>query len=196
MSIESLVNYFKTKDLSGVDIQNLTGRAPVLYTDLKKFQSVNELLGAKKYVIILYQTSSITTGHFVCLRENDKNEISFFDSYGFKYDSEQHFGARFDLNVPHYLTQLIEKDGRPCDYNKFDFQRKRPNVATCGRWSSIAALWKNLAFDEIRSLMTNNPDPWLNDYDNIATILTVLPIHNIRDFFQRKTSLSIPMGKI
>lgn len=193
MSLERLVNFFKTRDLSGDDIETLTGRPPILYTDLKNFASIKQLLGKWKFVVLLYQTSSVTTGHFVCLRENDAGKLTFSDSYGFPYDSEQHFGARYDLDVPRYLTMLIKKDGRDVECNTFDYQRKSGSVATCGRWSSVFSLWRNLSFQEIHTLFTMTTDPWLKDYDNAVVLITALPLHNIRDFFDKKMSTPIPM---
>lgn len=192
MSIEMMVNYYKGRDLSGVDIKTLTGRAPVLYSDLKNFSSIKELLGNFHFVILLYQTSAINTGHFVCLRENDEGSLSFSDSYGYKFDTETHLGATYDQRFPPYLTQLIAKDGRVCDWNKYDYQRKSGAVATCGRYSAVFAMWRNLSFEEIKGIFTLNTDPWLNQPDNLVVVMTVLPLSNIREFFQQKNNRSIP----
>jgi len=187
-----MVNYYKGRDLSGVDIKTLTGRAPVLYSDLKNFSSIKELLGNFHFVILLYQTSAINTGHFVCLRENDEGSLSFSDSYGYKFDAETHLGATYDQRFPPYLTQLIAKDGRVCDWNKYDYQRKSGAVATCGRYSAVFAMWRNLSFEEIKGIFTLNTDPWLNQPDNLVVVMTVLPLSNIREFFQQKNNRSIP----
>jgi len=187
-----MVNYYKGRDLSGVDIKTLTGRAPVLYSDLKNFSSIKELLGNFHFVILLYQTSAINTGHFVCLRENDEGSLSFSDSYGYKFDTETHLGATYDQRFPPYLTQLIAKDGRVCDWNKYDYQRKSGAVATCGRYSAVFAMWRNLSFEEIKGIFTLNTDPWLNQPDNLVVVMTVLPLSNIREFFQQKNNRSIP----
>jgi hypothetical protein len=195
MSLERLVSFYKTRDLTGEDIETLTGRAPIVYSDLKQFNSIQQLLGKWKFVILLYQTSSASNGHFVCLRESDKGELSFSDSYGYHWDTEQHFGARYDLNIPRYLSMLIEKDGRDCTWNRFDYQRKAGAVASCGRWSSVFACWRNLSFDDIHNLFTQNSDAWLQDYDNAVVTLTLLPLHNIREFFEKRMSLPIPMKR-
>lgn len=193
MSMEMLCNYYKGQDLSGADIKTLTGRAPVLYSDLKNYSSVKELLGSFHFVILLYQTSAVNTGHFVCLRESDEGILSFVDSYGFKFDAEQNLGATYDQRFPPYLTQLIEKDGRVCEWNKYDYQRKSGAVATCGRYSSVFAMWRNLSFEEIKGIFTRNTDPWLNQPDNLVVAMTLLPLSNIREFFQKKNSLPIPI---
>ena len=193
MSVEMLVNYYKGQDLSGTDIKTLTGRAPVLYSDLKNYSSIKELLGSFHFVILLYQTSAINTGHFVCLRESDEGELSYSDSLGYEYDTEQNLGASYDLRFPKYLTELIHKDGRVCEWNKYDYQRKSGAVATCGRYSSVFAMWRNLSFQEIHGIFTRNTDAWLNQPDNLVVVMTLLPLSNIREFFQKKNSLPIPI---
>lgn len=191
MSIEHMVKFFIGTDLSGTDITRLTGRPPVLYSDLKNYKSINQLLGKFKFVIILYQTSSINNGHFVCLRENDDGQLSYSDSYGYHYDTEQSLGATFDTRFPKYLTMLIDKDGRDCVSNTYDYQRKSSQVATCGRYSSVFAIWRNLSFSEINDIFTQNSDAWLNGPDNLVVILTMLSLGNIREFYKGKSSFSL-----
>ena len=145
---------------------------------------MSELLGKFGYVVILYQTSQINTGHFVCLRENSKKQLSYSDSYGYKYDTEQALGASFDLRFPKYLTNLIEKDGRVCTWNTFDYQRKSANVSTCGRYACVFCMWRELDFNTIKGIFENNSDAWLNIADNLIVVLTLLPLHDIRNFFQ------------
>ena len=57
MSIEQLVTHFKTRDLTGQDIIKLIEKGPVIYSDLKKYRNLNQLLGKEGYVVLLYQTS-------------------------------------------------------------------------------------------------------------------------------------------
>ena len=185
MSIERLVNFYISKDLSGDEIKLLTGRPPVIYSDLKKFSSLSELLGNQHFVVLLYQTSHINNGHFVCLRENSNGDISFIDSYGYPYDSQQHVGADYDNALPRYLTDLIQKDGRPVQCNKFDYQRKSPVVSTCGRYACIFSLWLELSLEEIHRLLTTNSSGFLQNPDNLITILTILPLNDVRKFFEK-----------
>lgn len=182
-SLQNLVDLYKPKFTSGEEIKILTGRPPVLYSDLKNYKSVKELLGTFKFVVILYQVSSINNGHFVCLCESDSGVLSYKDSYGIKWDTEQALGAKYDRALPRYLTKLIEKDGRICEWNSYDYQKKISTVGDCGRWSSVFSLWRNLSSQEIRTLLTTNSNAYLNDTDNAIVLLTLLPLANVREYF-------------
>jgi hypothetical protein len=182
MSIERLVNYFKTTDLDGNDITRLINKGPVLYSDLKKYKNLNALLGSHGYAVLLYQTSSVSTGHFVCLFLRN-NTIMFQDSYGFAPDTEQQY-ANYDEKIPRYLTQLIKADGRPLIWNKHDYQSKNPNVATCGRWACLRVMLRDLSNEQFQNLFYTNKDSFLTS-DNLAVLLTLVGVHNIQEFYQK-----------
>ena len=185
-SLQNLVDVYKPKYTTGDEIKMLTGRPPVLYSDLEKYSSITELLGKWKFVVILYQVSSINDGHFVCLCESDSGKLLFRDSYGLKYDAEQAVGAVYDRALPRYLTELIVKDGRDCEWNTYDYQKKSSTVGTCGRWASVFSLWRNLSAQEIKTLLTTNQNSYLNDTDNAIVLLTLLPLANVREFFDSR----------
>jgi hypothetical protein len=181
MSLEKMVEYFKQTDLNGLEIQNLIGRPPVLYSDLAQYSSVDKLLGDFNYCIILYQTSSRTSGHFVALTRNDTTgKIRFFDSYGFFPDQERQF-TKYDQMIPPYLTQLLK--GHDFEYNNVDYQAKQSNITTCGRHSSMACHLRNLSLAQIKEFYTDNKSQFLNKADNSVTLLTMLGLHDIRKFF-------------
>ena len=182
MSIERLTNYFKTTDLDGQDIVKLIHKPVVLYSDLKNYKNVNQLLGSDGYVVILYQTSSKTTGHFVCLFVRN-DTIHFQDSYGFKYDTEQQY-TPYDEPLPRYLTQLIESDGRQVVWNKHDFQNKNSNVATCGRWSCIRIMLKDLDNQQFQQVFYGNKCAFLTS-DNLVVMLTLVGLHDIQQFYAK-----------
>ena len=182
MSIENLVNYFKKTDLTGNDIIKLTGKPPVIYSDFKKYKNVNSLLGSQGYIIILYQTSSKTTGHFCCLSVRN-DELYWFDSYGFAPDAERQY-TPYDQKLPRYLTQLLEADGRPILWNKHDYQSKDITVATCGRWSAVKCLLKDLSPQDFQHIFYTNKDPYLTS-DNLIVMLTLIGLNNINEYFEK-----------
>jgi hypothetical protein len=186
-SLEELTKYYSKQDLTGEDIQALTGKAPVIYSDLKNYATLTDLLGQENFAIILYQTSSKTTGHWVMVCCNKKtNDIVYFDSYGLHYDTEQQYGAAYDKPLPRYLTQLIEGDGRPIKINQYDYQRWAKGVSTCGRWSCIAEHFlKYITLQQFQILFTTNQSALLNQPDIAATLLTVLGLRNIPQFFEK-----------
>lgn len=183
--MENLVKHYKQTDLDGNEIQDMIGSPPVLYADLKKYKNVKQLLGKDKRCVILYETSSRTTGHFVALYERFDGVLCFCDSYGLRYDTEQQY-AQYTARLPKYLTELIESSGMPIEYNKVDYQNKSSRIATCGRYSSFFCLiGQKATFREIQSLLTTNQDAFLVP-DNIITLITIMGLHNIRHFFERE----------
>ena len=185
MSMENLVKMYKEKDLSGIEIQDMIGTPPVLYRDLKNYKNVRQLLGKNGRCVVLYETSSRTTGHFVALYERFDGVLCFSDSYGLRYDTEQQY-AEYTNRLPRYLTELIEGSGMKIDYNKVDYQNKSSRIATCGRYASFFCLIGQKAnFKEIQTLLTTNQDSFLVP-DNIVTLITIMGLHNIRHFFEKE----------
>lgn len=184
MSCNSIVQYYLNVDLSGQDIFHLTRKSPVLYSDLAKYKNVRELLGKEGYVVILYQTSSKTSGHWVSLYLRNDGVLCFADSYGLRFDTEQQYAA-FDKPLPRYLTQLIESSGMQIDYNKTDFQNKSSRISTCGRYATFFCLFgPRMNFQKIKTFLTSNSSDFLKP-DNIVTLLTLWSLDEIPSYFQQ-----------
>ena len=161
MSLESIVDFYKTTDLTGQDIYNLINRFPILYSDLSKYRNLKELLTDEPYVVILYQTSSKTNGHFVALFADDNN-IYFSDSYGIYPDGEKQY-TKYDRPLPNYLTELIKNDGRNLIWNKIDYQNKKNSkISTCGRWSCARIMLRHLSNEQFERIFTGNKSNYLN----------------------------------
>jgi len=192
MSLESIVNYFKQRDLSGNEIENLTGKYPILYSELRKYGNLSELLGQHNYAVILYQTSSRTSGHFVSISyDNDTNTIRFVDSYGIPVDSEQQYAA-FDKPLPKYLSILVDKHMRnnpstKFEFNQHDYQRKSSKITTCGRYASLFSLFYKVPLIKIHQMFRDNNSAFLSDADNVATILTLVGLDNIQDYLTNQS---------
>ena len=182
--IEKLVEYFRKQDLSGDDIYKLIHKNPVPYSQLGKYKNLNQLLGKEGYVVILYEVSR-NSGHWVCLVEqNEGKSIYFQDSYGYPPDAPiTHGMVPYDkAHFPLYLSQLIQNDPRPFDYNKKDFQSKNPNTGDCGRWATMKCLLKDIPNEAFRHLFFNNQDKYLSS-DNLVVLLTLQGLNNITDFY-------------
>lgn len=178
-NIQAIVSSFKDQDLSGDEIFKLTGKYPVIFSDLGKYQNVTDLLGKENYVIILYQTSSYTTGHYISLSKNDTTgKVRYFDSYGIANPLREIQYTPFDQKLPNYLASLLA--GVDYESNTFDYQASG-KVSTCGRWSSLASLFHNFSLLEFHQLFKGNQG-FLSNTDNCATILTLLVLEDIRKF--------------
>ena len=64
MSIESIVNLYKYKDLNGDDIKKSLGKYPINYEDLKNYNSIEDLCPISSPYQILFLQNSKFNGHF------------------------------------------------------------------------------------------------------------------------------------
>ena len=181
--IEQLILYFRKQDLTGDDIYKMIKKAPVPYSQLGKYKSLNELLGKEGYVVILYEVSR-NSGHWVCLVDQG-DTIYFQDSYGYPPDAPITRGlVPYDKkNYPLFLTKLIQSSPKKFDYNKVDYQSKNPNTGDCGRHACIKCLLKDVPNDKYRQLLFNNQNPYLTP-DNLVVLLTLLGLNNINQFYE------------
>ena len=184
-SIEQITNYFIKQDLSDEDIKSITGKEPYTYEELGQFNTLEDLLGAEGFAVILYQTTK-TSGHWTAIIENKNlNKIIFFDSYGFMYDREIQF-TKYNQSLPTYLTMLIEKSDRDVIFNQYDYQKWSKSVSTCGRWASIAVKFlKHISLSEFQQLFTTNKNSLINQPDFTSTLMTLLILKDIPKYFNK-----------
>jgi hypothetical protein len=188
-----MVQHFKYKDLDGKEIEQLTGREPILYSTLGKYKSLNQLLGKYNFVVLLLQTSNISTGHFVAITKPDGDgKFRYFDSYGFSPLTEIQEYVPFDnKHYPNYLPALFKNV--EWEHNSIDYQSKKSGrngeVSTCGRWSSIACKFRNIPLPAISTLFKTNASAFLQDTDNTACLLTMLTLRNVPEYLDDLKSL-------
>jgi len=119
--------------LSGIEMMTLNPDAHLYkYTDLFKFDNIEDVFGNKNKVIILYLIHNDMAGHWVCLFRNNDKYLNFFDSYGVDLDYQLDMldkKTRKRLNEEqNYLKQLL--DEHMVLYNNITYQK--PKTATCG----------------------------------------------------------------
>ena len=112
------------------------------YSELKNYNTMDELLPNEKDYKIILTESEINSGHWCCILKYN-NTIEWFDSYGVKPDGELNFisaGMRKILGEDkHYLSKLIKTIKSPDKfiYNKKKLQVLKDGINTCGRWSIL-----------------------------------------------------------
>ena len=115
--------------------------------------------------MLLYTPNSPTEGHWVCLFRN-KDGIHFFDSYGDKPDNEEDLNGQEPL-----LTELFKDSGLPIYYNTKRYQKRRQNIATCGRHCIARLIFKNKSPESYDSIVrqfkddkgkVGEPDDWVS----------------------------------
>lgn len=136
-NIQHNLSYFG----SNFDIANALncGQDKIIkYSELKNYNSLDELLpNTFDYKIILLETAR-NTGHWTCvIRMN--YIIECFNSYGIPIDKE--FGFIPDViermlgQSKRFLSNLIKKDNTfKIVNNTYEFQSQQDHIATCSRW--------------------------------------------------------------
>lgn len=180
MSIERCVSHFIATDLSGDEIFKLIGKEVVLYSDLKNYKTIQQLLGKEGYVVILYQTSSRTQGHFVAITKNSAGKVRYCDSYAIKTPDAEVQYTPYDKKLPPYLTDLLK--GVDYESNSVDYQSTSPTVSTCGRYASLFCLFRNLSLNQIHELYKGNGSAYLRNTDNLVVLLTLVGLRDIRNY--------------
>ena len=181
-SIENVVKYYIKKDLTGDEIRKLTGKYPILYSDLKNYTFKKLLKGVGDFQVILLQTLSKVEGHYVAVFERSDG-IYYFDSYGLgSPDSYKDYTA-YDKQFPNYLSKLLKESGKPIISNNRDYQAWNPGISTCGRYSALRIHLMGLDNNEFNSLFIGNNSRFLNKPDNVVCMLTLTALNNINEIF-------------
>ena len=180
MSLQQMTLYYKDRDLNGQEIEKLVGKPPISYSELGQFKSLNQLLGKENYAVIMYQTSSRTTGHFIAITRNDRTgKVSYRDPYGIPNpDTELQF-TKYDQPLPKYLNMLLK--GVDYSSNTIDYQGGK-KVSDCGRWSSLFCILHNMTEQQVETLFKTNGSGFLGNSDNCAVILTLFALNDLVKF--------------
>lgn len=104
----------------------------IAYNDLENYNDIDELLpNNNSHAIILYQTESPTSGHWVAITRNFHN-IYYFDSLGGDIDQPLEWNPDSVMKV-NYLSRLLDKSAYNVFYNTEKYQKEQKDVNTCGR---------------------------------------------------------------
>lgn len=168
--IKGLIDEYKSYPLSDSDLLHLMQQKAnlVTYTELKNYKSIDHLLGPYDVVFVLFLWEP-HYGHWTCLTKHE-NLIEFFDPYGqfpdsYLKDIPEPWRTQSGQDKP-VLSRLMKESPYNLSYNEFSFQKEGEEISSCGRWSVLRGLLKDLTLEQFKDL-------FLNRYgDDIATILT------------------------
>lgn len=162
----------KIKDypLSDGDIRRILGKdiKIITYPDLGKMNHIDQAFDRKGRCIMLYLTSSETSGHWVCML-NKGDTIEFFDPYGeapeealntLSPETRAEYGETEPL-----LYNLMKASGKKVYYNTHPFQKDKANVNTCGRHSVVRCLYAPDSLEKYKAVMDSSgmsPDDFVS----------------------------------
>jgi hypothetical protein len=107
------------------------------YSQLKDYETINDLLPNMNDFIILLLEDDMNTGHWVTMMRTPTG-FYYFNSYGQKYDDDLSIVPRCIRRIlgedRREITRLL--DGKEMKWNKHKFQSARTQV--CGRYCILA----------------------------------------------------------
>lgn len=179
---KQLLRKYEYMALTDKDIERmLNGNTNiVLYSDLHKYNNLDQLLNGENNAVILYE-SKPQYGHWTCIIRPDQENVEFFNSYGgvnagypdeplmsiskdFRYESGQEFP---------YLSQLLIDSPYNLSYNEYKLQKKGADIRTCGRHVINRIRNINLPLDAYVRKLNRQCAEYGTDYDGVVTIETV-----------------------
>lgn len=174
--MNSIIERLEDIALSNHDILKLLDNKVniVLYPDLHKYISIDQILYPYDCCIILYEAKP-KYGHWIALIKKG-DVIEFFNPYGGLPDAslkliDPVFRVKSHQLLPH-LKMLMFKSSYELNYNEFQFQGKGFDIKTCGRHCVVRVLCKDINIYQYKNLLDQLCKITRTDYDGIVTILT------------------------
>lgn len=166
-----ILDTLKKNALTIAQLQNLVGPKNtnhcrwLVYDDLQKFKSIEELMEPGAVVILLQieTKSAPLVGHFILLLDH-KTHYEHFDSYGLLMDEE------LKLTNEHHLTNIFGKSRKKIVDNTTRLQMMREDVNTCGRWVVARLLLRDLELDEFLGVIKY----FIRPSDDLVAAMTLL----------------------
>jgi len=177
------------KALSNFQLEAIlgTGSLPIMYQDLHKYNTIEELLPEDNSFKIVLLNDRPYSGHWVCVTRN-ADKYNYFNSYGKSYNQDLYLipsTIRKILgNYDNYLNDLL-KD-KNVVYNKLKLQNDKSEI--CGRYVALFIVMntklgysmkefldylkkhkkeQNVSFDDLIMILTQSFDKRLGKHDEI-----------------------------
>lgn len=172
--MDKLMKQIKSYSFSDKDMMKLVDNEAnlVTYPQIKKYQTLDQLLGKHRACIILYLQKK-SYGHWCCIFERDDEQglINFFDPYGYFPDDELKFNKQnknheLGQKMP-YLSILMLKDQNRYKYvyNPYRIQTLTDQNNICGRAVGLRLNFRELSDKDFFDLLTKNKaydkDTWI-----------------------------------
>jgi hypothetical protein len=160
--------------LSGAQLHELwPSSVLVLQSQLDNYSSLGDLLGSANTAFVLLEEAQIgpdVAGHWVAILKRP-GDVVYFDPYGGGPQAgERMVQGRF--REGDNIQDLLATAGTKVLYDTTRFQRKSPEVATCGRWCALRAAMRDLGVEQFRSWVIDTCRELNMQPDNLAVFVT------------------------
>jgi hypothetical protein len=146
----------------------------LLYSELSKYNSIEDLFRGIKSIVLLYQPIHGNMGHFVCISLQN-NVFEYFCSYGGFDSIDRPILEWYRDGQPLLLSNLLDQAPKSLRiiYNTYQFQEKRESISTCGRYSAFRAMTvdKSVSLPNFIDLMIFLKRKTHRNFDNIISDL-------------------------
>ena len=182
LDLRDILSKYEDIALSDREVLKLIhGRANlILYPNLHKYKTIDEILAPYGACIILYEAVP-RYGHWCCIFKVTNNQLEFFNPYGgliegYPDESLEHIPKEFrkksHQDVP-YLSILMYNSPYELSYNEYAFQKHGKNIKTCGRWCAIRLVFRNYSLEEFYLLIQELKNILQMNSDQVVTVLTM-----------------------
>lgn len=172
----------KSIALSDKQVEKMAGAKMILYKDLYKYKTIEELLDHHNGKVILLYISphDDNFGHFTALIKTfygkDREEcIEWIDSYGYKPDEELEFSSNDPKHGQDFkfLSLLMLSSPYLLTYNDHKFQKQGEGINTCGWWASCRILNKDKTLKEFKKFIDDivKDNAEIKDADDAVVVL-------------------------
>jgi hypothetical protein len=160
--------------LSDKQVLQLVPAHLVLYPDLTKYKTIDQVLGPETACLLLFEAKP-NYGHWCCLFRTG-NDIEFFNPYGGYPDDSLnyiplHFREVSNQLVP-YLSMLLIESPYNLSYNEHRFQKRSADIKTCGRHCAVRLAFRDLSLAAYSKLISTVGRKLHLDPDGVVTVLT------------------------
>jgi hypothetical protein len=186
--MDSLLSRLKNIALSDSQLLSLVnGKANiVLYPDIWKMNSIDQLLSTYGAAIIFFESQVLNGsrfGHWCLLFILPDGSLEFFNPYGgFPDDSLAYIPddlkEQTHQNRP-YLSILLLKSPYKLTYNEYKFQKEGDNIMTCGRHVACRLNNRDLTLKQYHTMLVYGLDQLRKttgkknlNFDDTVTMLT------------------------
>lgn len=164
--------------LSDKDLLKLVDKKAsiILYPNLVHYKTIDDVLGPYKATFLLF-CSKPKYGHWCLIFQLNEHTIEFFNPYGgWPDDSLEYIPLEFrkKSNQLHTtLSRLLYYSPYQLEYNEFPFQKRSPDIKTCGRWCAVRLLNRDLNIYEFKDKIDKLKRKFKVDGDELVTLLTM-----------------------
>jgi hypothetical protein len=174
--MEKQITKLKQKTLSGNDILKFfNGKVKiVLYSDLRKYNNIDQLLNPFGRVALLYYREKEPNyyGHWISVFKTSRNTIEVYDPYGsFIDDTLKTINTDFrkeNYEYTPYLSKLLLNQKKyKVEYNDVPLQMLKHGVNTCGRHAIVRMSLRDWPIELFQKVFSMK-----NKGDDLVSILT------------------------